>query len=51
MFLDLHLKLRSQTEAITALAREIAIANSLAEVTRRGMIGSSTSTRTPDLRA
>ena len=31
LFLDLHLKLRSQTEVITALAREIAIANSLSE--------------------
>jgi hypothetical protein len=29
MFLDLHLKLRSQTEVITTLAREIAIANGL----------------------
>ena len=29
MFLDLHLKLRSQTEVITALARQIAIANGL----------------------
>ena len=29
MFLDLHLKLRSQTEVITALAREIAITNGL----------------------
>jgi hypothetical protein len=27
VFLNLHLKLRSQTEIITALAREIAIAN------------------------
>jgi hypothetical protein len=29
MFLNLHLKLRSQTEVITALAREIAIINGL----------------------
>src|SRR6476660_9128135 len=29
LFLDLHLKLRSQTEVITALAREIAITNGL----------------------